>query len=208
MKSIRSFLRLRMRRGPGTRRHGAGFTLAETMVSVLLCSIVLGTIVSVFMAQHRSFYVGNSYIDLSREARMAMDWMAGDIRWASKLLSSHGGYNKSNTCVILEVPSINPATGDIINVATTFDYIIYTQNGTSLQRVVDPNGSSKRTAETRTVAQKIGSLLFSSNGTGLGSVGNPGAITNLEITLTTRETILSQNLSNTLSTTIKLRNKG
>lgn len=207
MKPTWNFSQLHMRRGPGTRGQRAGFTLAETMVSVLICSVVLGTIVSVFMAQHKSFYVGNAYIDLSREARMAMDWMAGDIRWASAVLSSHGGYNKSNTCVIIDVPSIDPATGDIIDVATTHDYIIYTQNGTNLLRVVDPDASSKRTAETRTVAQQIGSLLFSSNGTGLGSVGNPGTITNLEITLTTRKTILSQNLSNALSTTIKLRNK-
>ena len=181
----------------------------ETMVSVLICSVVLGTITSVFMAQHKSFYVGNAYIDLSREARTAMDWMARDIRWGSAVLSSHGGYNKSNTCVILDVPSIDRTTGDVIDVATKHDYIVYTQNGTNLLRVVvDPYELSRRTAETRTVARHIGALMFSSGGIGLGSIGSPGTINNLDITLTTRQTILSLNLSNTISTRIKLRNKG
>ena len=207
MKPTRNLLGWHTRRGSGKPEQGAGFTLIETMMSVLLCSVVLGTIISVFMAQHKSFYVGNAYIDLSREARMAMDWMTSDIRWASKLLPSHGPYSKSNSCVILELPSIDPATGDVIDVINKHDYIIYTQNGTNLLRVVYPDASSKRAAETRTAALYVGSLLFSSNGTGLGSIGDPRTIKMLDVTLTTRKTILSQNLSNTLSTAIKLRNK-
>ncbi len=209
MKPLRNHSRLHLRRNAVAPAQGAGFTLMETMVSVLICSMVLGTIISVFIAQHKSFYVGNAYIDLNKEARTAMDWMAGDIRWASAVLSSHSGYNKSNSCVILDVPSIDPATGDVIDVAGKHDYIVYTQSGTNLLRVVvDPDASSRRTAETRMVARYVSSLLFSFGGTGLGSMGNPGAINNLDITLTTGRTIMSLNLSNTISTRIKLRNKG
>lgn len=193
MKLVLNRAQSSRRKSPWRRR--AGFTLMETMVSLLLCSMVLGAIISIFTAQYKSFFVGNSYVDLNREARTALDWIANDARWASALPTSHGGHSKSNTCIILDVPSIGP-DGNIIDVDAKHDYIIYSQNGTNLLRVVDPDASSKRTAETRTVARYISSLLFSAGSDSVSA------------TITARKTVSSLNLSNTVSTTIKLRNTG
>ncbi|MEJ2745728.1 MAG: prepilin-type N-terminal cleavage/methylation domain-containing protein, partial [bacterium] len=188
MKKSQTHVKLRRMRTPVTDGHRSGFTLMETMVSLLLCSMVLGTIISAFTAQYKSFFVGNSHVDLNKEVRTAMDWIANDSRWANALPTSRGAYGKSNTCLILEIPSIDSA-GDVIDVENTHDYIIYTQNGTDLRRVVDADPSSSRQTSEQIVAQHIGSLLFS---TGSDSVG---------ITITARRTVSSLDLSNTISTT-------
>lgn len=195
MKRIRNRTQSHRLRSPVGAGPRGGFTLMETMVSLLLCSMVLGTIISIFTAQYRSFFVGNSYVDLNKEARTALDWIANDARWASALPTSHDEHSKSNTCIIFDVPSIDPA-GDVIDVTAKHDYIIYKQNGTDLLRIVHPDASSSRQTSTKTVAQHIGYLLFS---TGSDYVS---------ATITARRTVSSLNLSNTVGTTIKLRNTG
>ncbi|MDP8248001.1 MAG: prepilin-type N-terminal cleavage/methylation domain-containing protein [Candidatus Tritonobacter lacicola] len=192
---------------PGRR---GGFTLVEVLVASSLAAVAAGVIFSGFISMQKNFIAGNSYIDIHRDARMAMDWLAKDIRWAIELEPSHGAYATSNNCIVLRVPSVDSA-GNVIDVENDHDFIIFKLKAgspTELERIVDAkDGVSGRIDEIRTVADNIDSLEFSYNGTELYSVGNFNAVTHLDIVLTTSTTVTGVELTDTLSTTTKLRNK-
>jgi len=187
-----------------------GFTFVEVLVASSLATVAAGVIFSGFISMQKNFIAGNSYIDIHRHARMAMDWLARDIRWAIKLEPSHGTYATSNNCIVLRVPSID-SSGDVIDVKNEHDLIIFKlKDGspTELERIVDAkDGVSSRIDETRIIAGNIDSLGFSYNDTGLSDTGNLGDVTYLDIALVTGTTVRDINLSDSLSTTVKLRNK-
>ncbi len=191
-------------------RANRGFTLVEVLIALGLSTIVLGLVFSIYIGQQRNFLVGNSYINIHQDARMAMDWMAKDIRWGIELLPSHGAYSTSNSCVVLKIPSIDSA-GDVIDIDNDHDYLIYklnTSDPSKLERTIDAkDGVSSRADETRTVAENISSLTFSYNGTGLSSVADLSTVTDIETALTTFTTVPPVSLSDRLNTTVMLRNK-
>ena len=137
--------------------------------------------------------------------------LAKDIRWAIELEPSHGAYATSNNCIVLRVSSVDSA-GNVIDVENDHDFIIFKLKAgspTELERIVDAkDGVSGRIDEIRTVADNIDSLEFSYNGTELYSVGNFNAVTHLDIVLTTSTTVTGVELTDTLSTTTKFRNRG
>ena len=188
-----------------------GFTLVETLVATSLGVAALGLMLSIYIGMQKNFIVGNSYINIHQDARMAMDWLTRDIRWAVQLLPSHGAYTTSDNCIVFQVPSID-AAGNVIDVHNDHDFIIYNLTADTpakLERTVDAkNGVSSRIDETRTVADNISSLGFSYNGTALSGIGNLSAVSYLEIALTTGTTVTGVDLTDTISTTAKFRNRG
>ena len=188
-----------------------GFTLVEVLIAATLTTIVLGMALTMYISQQRNFLVGNEYIDIHQDARLAMDWLANDIRWGIAVESSYGGYSTSNSCIVLKVPSID-SSGDVVDINSDFDYIIYRlagSNPASLKRRVYPKtGVSSRPSEDRLIAENIGSLTFSYGGTGLSSIGDLTTVTEIESSLVTLGTVGDVNLSDRLETRVKLRNKG
>ena len=187
-----------------------GFTFVEVLVASSLATVAAGVIFFIFIGMQNNFITGNSYIDIHKDARMAMDWLAKDIRCAITLSPSHGAYATSNNCIVLRVPSIDSG-GNVIDVDNDHDLIIYNLTGDTppkLERIVDAkDGVSSRTDEIRTVADNIESLEFSYNGNGLSDTGDLGDVTYLDIALVTAAAVRDINLSDSLSTTVKLRNK-
>lgn len=168
---------MRRRRGAqGGRTGEGGFTLAEILIASAIFGLIMGSVLLSYVGYRRAFVVATSYIGVRSDIRIAMDSMARDIRWTIEPVASHGSYTNSATCLILKVPSIHPKgtpppippAGEIINVGTTFDYIVYRKNGTILERIVIPNHtvanerweSEKMGGGASTVARNIQSLSF------------------------------------------------
>ncbi|HWX67140.1 MAG TPA: prepilin-type N-terminal cleavage/methylation domain-containing protein [Rhodanobacter sp.] len=69
----------------------AGFTLIELMVAMLLGLIVIGGVVSVFLANQRSYRTNQALSDVQDSSRIAFEMMARDIRDAGLTGCSNGG---------------------------------------------------------------------------------------------------------------------
>ncbi|MCK4244216.1 MAG: prepilin-type N-terminal cleavage/methylation domain-containing protein [Candidatus Omnitrophica bacterium] len=174
-------------------RKRTGFTLVEIMVSVVLASFILGVILFLYLGSQRSFDSSRTYLDIYADARLALDWMSKDIKWATQVLSAWGGYTTSTNCLVLEIPSID-TNRDII--PDEYDYLIYQLNLANLERIMDAYGTgSSRIDNTNVIANNISSLIFSSAGT------------YVAIELTASRTRLNRTYQETLNSVVKLRNK-
>ena len=83
---------------PGHKRHvprrigtASGFTLIELMVAMLLGLIVIGGVVSVFLANQQSYRTNQALSDVQDGSRIAFEMMARDIRDAGLTGCSNGG---------------------------------------------------------------------------------------------------------------------
>ena len=67
------------------RRQGAGFTLMEMMVAVLVGSIVIAAVIMLLIFTVKSFVAIGNYDNLDRRSRVALDQLSRDIRQATAL---------------------------------------------------------------------------------------------------------------------------
>jgi type IV pilus assembly protein PilW len=94
------------RRGPRSARPSAGFTLIELMIAMLLGLIVIGGVVSVFLANQQSYRTNQALGDVQDGSRIAFEMMAQDIRNAGLT-----GCDSSGTGNITSVLKNSPAGG-------------------------------------------------------------------------------------------------
>jgi type IV pilus assembly protein PilW len=73
------------------RRHAPGFTLIELMVAMLLGLVVVGGVVSVFLANQRSYRTNQALGDVQDSSRIAFEMMARDIRNAGMTGCNNSG---------------------------------------------------------------------------------------------------------------------
>lgn len=85
------FLSGRGRRVSRPTRSSTGFTLIELMVAMLLGLIVIAGVVSVFLANQRSYRTNQALGDVQDSSRIAFEMMARDIRDAGLTGCSNGG---------------------------------------------------------------------------------------------------------------------
>ena len=118
-----------------------GFTLVELLVAIGLSTMFAGVVMSLYLVSRQSLEIGNASSEIHASARLAMDWMSKDIRWGKRIRASRlvgtQTYTTGDSELILEIPSID-ANENIIDINTTFDYIIYHRDGsdpTQLQRI-------------------------------------------------------------------------
>ena len=78
-------------RAPWPIRSSTGFTLIELMVAMLLGLIVVGGVVSVFLANQRSYRTNQALGDVQDSSRIAFEMMARDIRNAGLTGCSNNG---------------------------------------------------------------------------------------------------------------------
>lgn len=71
-----------MGHGVGPARSSPGFTLIELMVAMVLGLIVVGGVVSVFLANQRTYRTNQALGDVQDSSRLAFEMMARDIREA------------------------------------------------------------------------------------------------------------------------------
>jgi Tfp pilus assembly protein PilW len=64
-----------------------GFTLPETLVGVAVGSLVLMSVMLIFMTSNRSFVAMGNYVSLDQTSRLAVEQMTRDIRNSQNLTS-------------------------------------------------------------------------------------------------------------------------
>ena len=71
------------------RRPESGFTLVETLVTILILGVIMGTLITILMGAMRSKTSSMNQMEASQASTVAMDWIADDLRSA--------GYQADNT---------------------------------------------------------------------------------------------------------------
>ncbi len=186
-----------------------GFTLVEVLVSIAIFVGMSTVIIGVYIGCQRSFITGRILLDLHGQTRQSLHWVRKDIKSAIVIRTSQTigskTYKTGDNELVLSLPAID-SNMDLTN---SVDYVVYHLNDSDpaiLERIVSP-GSGGRPAGTYIIAQDVSALNFSSEDTGLGSVGTLVAVRNITIVLTTAKTVLGGRvLQSNVSTSILLRN--
>ena len=192
-----------------------GSTLIEFQVTVLIATIILLAALSLYISLWRYFGIGNTYLDVYLNSRLAVERLARDIRWTAQVMPSYGSYATSDNSVVLKIPSID-SSGNVI--AGHYDYASYSLQGSDLKRVVQVDSLSSRQNEDRTVARYCSSLVFSTRDSGgnvltLSNVSNLSTVNNIAIFLPLNKTMTALSGTGTEAagltptTIVKLRNK-
>lgn len=192
-------------------RSNRGVTFVEMLVVTGISMVLFASIFTVNLLARQTFEFSTTFMDIHGGTRMGMDWMTKDVRWANQVLSSikikGTTYRTADDEIVLEIPSID-GNGDVIE--GTSDYIAYHLNAsdpTILERTIDADHASDRTDETRTISNNVNTLNFSSDGTGLSSVGDVTSLTQVEVSFTTRKTASSGEIvDDSLNSVVELRN--
>lgn len=132
-----------------------GTTLLELMFAVAGSTLVLGTALAVYTVGVKSYRSDAGRNQANNAALQAAEYISRDLRNASQIEHSYGGYTTNNSTVIITTPAYNSG-GTIIG---SFDRIIYRISGDDLVRNVIPATGSSRTAETnRVIVRQVSSL--------------------------------------------------
>ena len=165
---------------------------------------------ALYVAGQRYFMTGNAQADILRDNRHVLNYFSRDVKEAIQVLPSWDVYTTSSSCLVLQVPSLNP-TGLIIDIDNQFDYIIYRLNSeypNRLERIIDANdGISSREDSTRVVATRVNSFELRSEGVELSAVSDFTEVSSLDVILITTQNLLGRTFQETLRTGVKLRNK-
>ncbi len=186
------------------------FTLAEFQIASLITILVITAALSLYVFYWRTMIISNTILDVYSNARVAVELMARDIRWAAQVVPSHGSYTTGDHSIVLQLPAIDNQGNSI---RSHYDYVTYRLQGTDLYRIVEKDASSSRAAENRPIAKYCASLTFSSGGTPLSQITNLSTINTVSIYAPLNKTALSLTGSGlftadaTPTTTIRLRNK-
>ncbi len=187
-----------------------GFTLIEVLVVVAITSLIILSILSLYSIGQRYFMTGSARTDVLRNIRQVLNWISRDIKEGIQVLPSWDVYTTSNTCLILQVPSLD-SNGLIIDIDNEFDYIIYRLNSeypNRLERIIDgKDGVSSRADTTRVIATEVNSFQVSSGGVDLSAVSDFSQVSSVYITMITTQNLLGRTYQETLNTELKLRNK-
>lgn len=186
-------------------------SLVELMFVAVIGLIVLGMMMILYVGGHHNMTLGVASAEINSDARLAMDRMLRDLRWATQLEASRSisgtNYVTGNNEMVIKIPSIDANNKVISN---TYDYVVYALDSSDprqLRKIVDPNVASSRGSLNQTIANNINSFSLSSGGTPLGSIGSLSTVTAVEITINVNKTPLSNKpVSETLASVGELRN--
>ncbi len=187
-----------------------GFSLIELLVIVAIASFIILSILSLYSIGQRYFLSGSARTDVLRSTRQVLNWISRDIKEGIQVLPSWDVYTTSNTCLILQVPSLD-SNGLIIDIDNEFDYIIYRLNSeypSRLERIIDAkDGVSSRADTSRVIATDVNSFQLSSGGVDLSAVSDFSQVSSVYITMITAQNLLGRTYQETLNAGLKLRNK-
>ncbi len=189
----------------------AAFTLVETMFASVIGILVLGMVMILYVGVQHSMTVGVALAEINADARLAMDRIVRDARWATQLETSRTlngtTYITGNNQFVIKIPSIN-SSGDII--ANTYDYVIYALDPsdlTQLKKIIDPNASSSRTSLNQVIAKNINSFSLSSAGIGLSSIGSLSSVKAVEVAISVnKQPLVGRTITQSLASEVEIRN--
>ena len=189
----------------------AGFTLIEAMFTFITGLVIVGVIMVLYVGVNNSMTVGMALAEINSDARLGMDRIVRDVRWATQLEVNRTidgiNYTTGDDELVMEIPSIDSDGKFILN---TYDYVVYaldTADSTKLRKIVDPDIASSRSSLNQIIANNLNSFSLSSEGTALSSVGNVSSVPSVEVSINVNKTPLqNKTVSETITSNVELRN--
>ena len=175
----------------------AGLTLIEIVIVVGLTAVGMVVLTSLFIGQNRLYQTETAELNVTADARIAIDDIDSYVRQANRTQSSYSTFTAGPQVLILQIQSINSSNQLI---AGTFDYVIFYLAGNNLLRQVIPNATSSRAAVTKKLAANVSGLVFAY------SNADFSLVTEVTTDITVQELASGQTKSITLSSKAKLRN--
>jgi prepilin-type N-terminal cleavage/methylation domain-containing protein len=187
-----------------------GLTLMELLVTVVVVSLVMTALLSMYSAGQRYFIGESVKLDELRDIRHVQNWMTRDIKESVQVLPSWDVHTASDSCLILRIPSVD-ASGYIIDIDNDYDHVVYRLNPempNRLERIVDAkDGVSTRSDSSKFLSTQVSSFLLSSGGVNLSSVADFSQLASVDISLITQQNLMGRSYQETLQSGVMLRNK-
>jgi prepilin-type N-terminal cleavage/methylation domain-containing protein len=194
----------------GKRSKPKGLTLMELLVTVVVVSLVMTALLSLYSAGQRYFIGESVKLEELRDIRHVQNWMTRDIKESVQVLPSWDSHTASDSCLILRIPSVD-ASGYIIDIENDYDHVVYRlhpEMPNRLERIVDAkDGVSTRSDTSRFLSTQVSSFLLSSGGVNLSSVADFSQVASVDISLITQQSLMGRSYQETLQTGVMLRNK-
>jgi len=197
------------------RRHTRGLSLIEVLVGMVLMSIAILALFSLYSTGQKYFANQDVRVDILNDSRLTLTLLSRDIKEAVQVVPGPvdvGGtdYSTSANCIVLKVPSVD-ADGMIIDIDSDFDYLVFCvnpSNSKELQRIVDgKDGVSSRLDGNKVLTGNIDSLVLSFLDTDGVTVTDYAESAIVDIALTTLKRGIQRTFQETMNTRTKLRNK-
>jgi len=192
------------------RRMSAGFTLVEILFAGIIGLVLMRMTMILYVKVNNSMLVGMTLAEINSDARLSMDRIVRDVRWATQLEANRSidgeNYTTGDNELIIKIPSIDTNGKFIPN---TFDYVVYaldTADPTQLRKIVDPDGASSRNSLNQIIANNLNTFSLSSEGTDLSSAVI-GDVTSVGVSINVNKTPLqNKTVSETIASNVALRN--
>ena len=197
------------------RSHTRGLSLIEVLIGMVLMSIAVLALFSLYSTGQKYFANQDAHVDLLNDSRLTLNMLSRDIKEAVQVVPGPvdvGGtnYSTSANCIVLKVPSVD-AGGLIIDIDSDFDYLVFLvnpNNSTELQRIVDgKDGVSSRLDGNKVLTGNIESLVLSFLDADGVTVTDYADSAIVDIALTTLKKGVQRTYQETMNTRTKLRNK-
>lgn len=174
-----------------------GFTLTEMLLVIVLVGVAGSVVVDLFIGQNRIYKLETAELNITNDARTALDDIDNYVRPATRVLADYDTYTTDAETLVLQIQSVNGANQ---LVAAAFDHVVFYLDGTNLYREVFPHASSARVATVKKLASNVTGLVFSYNN------ANFTLVTEVTTDLTLEEEAGMHNKSITISSESTLRN--
>lgn len=133
-----------------------GSTLIETILVIAITVLLFGALFTLYDWHNRIYVYEQAAVRTSGSARQVMQAIEESALQGYRVVSSHVfGANTRTTgtnAVVIQIPAIN-ASGGIV--ASTYDYVAFTQSGTSLLMDFDAAATSNRKDLTKTLSDTV-----------------------------------------------------
>jgi|GEM_PF-512346 len=143
----------------GFQPRGQGFTLVETLIIVVIASLLMMALFSLFEWHSSMYKYQQALVRVTGSARASLQAMDLYVRQAGAVLSSHDFngtvYNSGPSVLVLQLPSVDD-NGDVL--AGKSDYIVFYADGNRLMQRVQADASSARVSITKQLSDTLDSL--------------------------------------------------
>jgi prepilin-type N-terminal cleavage/methylation domain-containing protein len=185
-----------MKQNYGLRITDYGFTLIEVIVVVALFAVCSVVLTSLFIGQNRIYKTQTAALNITADARIALDDIDNYLRAANRTLAGYSSYTAGPQVLILQIQSVNSSNQ---LVPGTFDNVVFYLSSGSLVRQIFPNAASTRIATTKKLASNVTGLVFTYNN------ASYALVTQVSTDLTIQENAGVQTRAITVSSKAKLR---
>ena len=179
-----------------------GLTLVDLTLAVVIFVVIASAVVFIYAGGLKAYVQSAAKLGLLSTSRLTMFKMANDMRESIGVISSSGIYTTDSDTIVFQVFSIN-ASGDLLTKYS--DTIVYDKDGTDIKKIVIPDTNSSRSATTTVIIGNVNSLSFSDADSGGTATADTEKV-DMDLTVSEYVSTLQRSKTNSLSSTVKLRN--